>query len=186
MLAYSAIAHTGYLLVGVVAAASAPGKQGSAAVVFYLFPYALLSVGAFTCLSYLGDGAEDREDIASYRGLAQKRPLLAFAVLLLMISFAGIPPTAGFWGKLYVFRAAIESGHWLLAVIGVLTSLVSFYYYLGLVVAMYMQSGDERPLPTALESRAWSKLSIATAVAAVALVGLFPDLLFRLSVEWSL
>jgi NADH-quinone oxidoreductase subunit N len=191
MLAYSAIAHTGYLLVGVVAAASAPAARGaSAAVTFYLFPYALMSLGIFTCLSYLGRGereqAQDLEDIASYRGLAQRQPLLAFGILILMVSFAGIPPTAGFWGKLYIFRQAIESGHWGLALIGILTSLVSFYYYLGIVVAMYMQPATEGVRHPASDARTSSKLAIAVAVGAVILVGLFPDVFFELSAKCAI
>lgn len=191
MLAYSAIAHTGYLLVGVVATVSEPTAQGGgAAVIFYLFPYALMSLGTFTCLSCLGHGegdqAQDLESVASYRGLALKQPLLAFGLLILMVSFAGIPPTAGFWGKLYIFRQAIESGHWGLALIGVLTSLVSFYYYLGIVVAMYMHPEEEGGLRPAPEARTWSKLSIAITVGGVILVGLFPDVFFELSAKCAI
>jgi len=191
MLAYSAIAHTGYLLVGVVAAASEPTAQGGgAAVIFYLFPYALVSLGAFTCLSYLGRGerdqAQDLEDVASYRGLARHQPLLAFGILILMVSFAGIPPTAGFWGKFYIFRQAIESGHWGLALVGILTSVVSFYYYLGIVVAMYMQPQEERELRPASDARTWSKLAIAIAVGGIILVGLFPDVFFELSAKCTI
>jgi NADH-quinone oxidoreductase subunit N len=97
-----------------------------------------------------------------------------------MASFAGIPPTPGFWGKLYIFRQAIETGHWALALTGVLTSVVSVVYYLGLVATMYMRAPeDEEPL--VLEGRTWSGLAIALAVSAVVLMGIFPDLVFELS-----
>jgi NADH-quinone oxidoreductase subunit N len=193
MLAYSAIAHTGYLLVGVVAAAdaSAPAAAGTAAnpgaaVVFYLFPYALMTLGAFACMSYLGRGGEDRETISSYRGLSRRHPGLALAILLLMISFAGIPPTPGFWGKLYIFQQAIATGHWALALVGILTSIVSVYYYLSLVVAMYMQASDGEPADEPSEPRTLGRLAIALAVAGVVLLGFFPQIFFQLSQSYAL
>jgi len=179
MLAYSAIAHTGYLLVGIVAAgdSSALESRAGASVVFYLFAYALVTIGAFTALSYFGEG---RETFESYRGLGRKDPLASLAVLVLMFSFVGIPPTAGFWGKLYVFREALAAGHWVLALAGILTSVVSVYYYLRLVVSLYLEpasSEDQGPPPGTTASG----LAIAVAVAAVVLVGLFPERIFRIS-----
>ena len=153
--------------------------------IFYLFPYALMSLGAFTCLSHLGRGSEDRESFDSFRGLSKSHPILSAGILILMASFAGIPPTSGFWGKFYVFGQAIETGHWGLALTGIVTSVISVYYYLGLVVAMYMQPpGDS--VPVDLEPRTAGKLAITLAVAAVALAGLFPDVFFRLSAEYGL
>jgi NADH-quinone oxidoreductase subunit N len=186
MLAYSAIAHTGYLLVGVVAALGpagavpAGGGGSGASVIFYLFPYALMTAGAFTLISHLGPGGGERETFAAYGGMARKEPLLAAAILLLMVSFAGIPPTPGFWGKFFIFREAIATGHVFLALTGILTSVVSLYYYLRVVVAMYMEPApDETPLE--LAGRSWSGLAVVVCVAAVALIGLFPDLFFELS-----
>ncbi|MBI4601220.1 MAG: NADH-quinone oxidoreductase subunit N [Planctomycetes bacterium] len=189
MLAYSAIAHTGYLLVGAVSAMEArPGGEqaAGAGLLFYLFPYALMSLGAFICLSHLGEGAEDRESIDSLRGLAERHPAHALALLVIMVSFAGIPPTAGFWGKLFIFREAIATGHWELALVGILTSIVSVYYYLRLVVAMYMlpQEGG-LPAPS-LEARIGGKLALAIAAIAVVLVGLFPGIFFQISAACAL
>ncbi|MEE3180685.1 MAG: NADH-quinone oxidoreductase subunit N, partial [Planctomycetota bacterium] len=105
MLAYSAIGHTGYLLIGVVAALDPGGsKTAEAAVLFYLLPYTLMSLAAFTLLGYLGDKGQDRETFEDYRGLSASRPLLALCLLVVLVSFAGIPPTAGFWAKLHIFR----------------------------------------------------------------------------------
>jgi NADH-quinone oxidoreductase subunit N len=182
MLAYSAIGHTGYLLVGVVVALS-PGAAGEAAsaVVFYLLPYTLMTLGAFTLLGYLGRDDEDRESFEDYRGLSQRRPLVSFLLLVILVSFAGIPPTAGFWGKLYLFRAAVESGHWVLALIGVLTSVVSVYFYLRLVVNFYMRPAEEDFTAAASDRRLTSGLVLAAAAAAVVLLGFFPDLALELS-----
>ena len=131
-------------------------------------------------IAFLGHGNEDRESFEAYQGLAQREPLVAFAILVLMVSFAGIPPTAGFWGKLFIFRQAIEAGHWGLALVGILTSIISVYYYLRLVVTMYMQP-EENPVQFPLDPRSLSGMAIAFSVAAVALVGFFPDTFLRLS-----
>lgn len=195
MLAYSAIAHTGYLLVGVVAAldaaprlaasGAAAGGGVGAAVIFYLFPYALATAGAFTIVAFLGAGEGEREAFDAYRGLSRRDPPIALAILLLMLSFAGIPPTPGFWGKLYIFRDAIEAGHWGLALVGVLASVASMYYYLRLVVVMYMQPAEEEsPLP--LEGRSWSGLAILLSVAAIIALGLFPEVFLEISARCGL
>ncbi|HVR73163.1 MAG TPA: NADH-quinone oxidoreductase subunit N, partial [Planctomycetota bacterium] len=187
MLAYSAIAHTGYLLVGVAATLETRGTPDAAAasVLFYLFPYSLMSLGAFACLSHLGQGSADREKFESYRGLSHRHPGVAFGLLVFMASFVGIPPTAGFWGKLFLFRQAIDAGHWTLALVGIITSVISAYYYLGLVVAMYMRPAEDLGPPT-LESRTTGALAIGIAIVAVILVGLFPDVFLKLSSEWAL
>ena len=137
-------------------------------------------------MSYLGRGGEDRETISSYRGLSRRHPGLALAILLLMISFAGIPPTPGFWGKLYIFQQAIATGHWALALVGILTSIVSVYYYLSLVVAMYMQASDGEPADEPSEPRTLGRLAIALAVAGVVLLGFFPQIFFQLSQSYAL
>jgi len=184
MLAYSAIAHTGYLLVGVVAGLgprAAPGTfPPGTSILFYLLQYALISLAAFALVAHLGEGDGERETFESYRGLSRRAPRLSLALLVLMASFAGIPPTPGFWGKFYIFSQAIETGHWVLALTGILTSVVSVVYYLGLVATMYMRP-PETEEPLVLEGRTWSGLAIALAVAAVFLMGLFPDLVFELS-----
>jgi NADH-quinone oxidoreductase subunit N len=186
MLAYSAIAHTGYLLVGVVAAldgaggGAAAGRGAGAAVIFYLFPYALATAGAFTMIAHAGAGEGERETFLAYRGLSRRDPLIALAILVLMISFAGIPPTPGFWGKFYIFREALETGHWGLALAGIVASVASMYYYLRLVVVMYMQPAEDET-PLALEGRSWSGLAILLSVAAVIALGLFPEVFLEVS-----
>jgi NADH-quinone oxidoreductase subunit N len=136
MLAYSSIAHTGYLLVGVTAG----GADGGAAVLYYLTVYAAMNLGAFGVMMMLarrGDGAERIADLA---GLAQQNPMLAVAMTVCMLSLTGIPPFGGFFGKLYLFTAALERGYVALVVIAVLNSVLSAAYYLGVVRAMYFES----------------------------------------------
>ena len=143
MLAYSSIAHAGYMLTAFVAAPALAAE----AVVFYLAGYAAVSVGAFGALAALT--REDREPstLADLAGLAERRPALAAAIAVFMFSLTGVPVTAGFVGKLMVFRAAVAGGWAVLALVGVAMSLVSAYYYLRVVVAMYMRppTGEEWP-----------------------------------------
>jgi NADH-quinone oxidoreductase subunit N len=135
MLAYSSIAHAGYLLIALVAASPA----GLAGLSFYLLAYAFMNVGAFAVVVAF----EQREDrhllLEDYNGLGFRYPLLGLAMALFMFSLSGLPPTAGFVAKFYVFGAAVEQGYVALVVIGVLNSLVSLYYYLRPIVLMYMQ-----------------------------------------------
>src|SRR5438105_3949414 len=142
MLAYSSIAHAGYLLVAVAAmGTAAPRADAVEGLLFYLASYGATVIGAFgvvaiierkLAMSGLGD------DLSSWAGLSEKHPALAAAMSLFMVSLAGVPPTAGFMGKVVVFRSAIEAGLWPLAVFGVLTSVAGLYYYLRVVVYVYM------------------------------------------------
>jgi NADH-quinone oxidoreductase subunit N len=168
MLAYSSIAHAGYILVGVIAA----NERGYSSVLFYLLSYTFMNVGAFGVVSMLSDKSNETLRISDYRGLAQRRPLVALAMAVFMFSLAGIPPSAGFVGKFYVFGAAVQAGYIWLVVLGVLNSLVSLYYYLGVVVNMYMhdpvdQPAQPVPLPTV-------GLALAIAVFAILDLGIFP------------
>ena len=117
-------------------------------------------------------------EIADYAGLGKKKPLLAAAMTVFMLSFTGVPPLLGFWGKLFLFRTAIESGFLWLAILGLLTSLVSAWYYLRVVVMMYMQPGD----PEVSESR-WSSLIPYLAALALIIIGLIPWWLYSWVVE---
>ena len=153
MLAYSSIAHTGYILAAV---ASLRGKTvtesmaietGSAAV-YYLFVYTFMTLGAFAFLLYAGRGDRDAEDIGDFAGLAKRRPWSAFAMTIFMLSLGGIPPTAGFFGKFLLFKSMVHAGETGLVIVGVLSSAVSLYYYLRVVVYMYMKpepEGSETP-----------------------------------------
>jgi len=139
MLAYSGIAQAGYALVGL----ASPTPLGTLATTFFLFQYLFTNLGAFLIVSLLGRGHED--EIVDYNGLSRRNPVLAFALLLLLLSLGGIPPLSGFWGKLFVFWAAADSGQYGLVFIGVLASVVSLYYYLMVARAMYIEPVEDRP-----------------------------------------
>ncbi len=133
LLAYSSIGHMGYALVG-LAAASAAGVQ---AVIVYMTIYAVMSAGAFAVVLMMKKDGRMVEDISDLAGLGKAQPLLAFAMSVLMFSMAGIPPLAGFFGKLFVFQAAVAEGLYTLALVGVLTSVVAAFYYIRIVKVMY-------------------------------------------------
>src|SRR5438874_2086158 len=135
MLAYSSIAHAGYLLIGVVAA-GAGHTRGVTATLIYLFTYVFLQLGAFGIIILMRQRDVIGDELKDLTGLYHRRPVAAFAMLLFMLSLGGIPPTAGFMGKFWLFSAAIEAGFVWLAVIGVLNSAISLYYYIRVVVFM--------------------------------------------------
>jgi len=139
MLAYSSIAHTGYVLIGVVAG----GVVGGTGAVFYLLAYVAMNLGAFAVIILLEHAGERGEELKDYAGLGFRYPLIGALLSLFMVSLAGIPPTVGFVGKLYLFGGAVQSGHILLAVFGVLNSAISVFYYLRLMVLMYMREPQE-------------------------------------------
>src|SRR5581483_1574476 len=178
MLAYSSIAHAGYALVGVVAApataglAASAGASGGAAVLFYLAVYAVMNLGAFAVVVALGRRGEPNEDLRDWAGVGFRHPVLGLAMAVFMLSLAGIPPTAGFAGKLYLFGAAVDAGDVGLAVVGVLNSLVSVYYYFGVLVQMYMVDGSRRIDPPA--TRPWVLATILVTLALTVLLGVFP------------
>lgn len=164
MLAYSSIAHAGYILVGVVAA-NAFGWQG---VLFYLVAYTIMNVGAFGVLSYYESEEGGNVSFDDYAGLSARQPAVALVMAVFMFSLSGVPPFAGFFGKYYVFAGAVQAGYTWLAIIGVIMSVVSAYYYLRLVVLMYFREGT-----TGLSRPAESRLSVvAMVLSAVALLGL--------------
>jgi len=132
MLAYSAIAHSGYLLLAVISG-DGPG------LVFYLIAYAFMNAGAFAVLAAFSPSGTPGVSLADFAGLGRRHPWLAACLSLFLLSLAGIPPTAGFLAKFYVFSEAVAKGHVLLVVAAVMASLVSVAYYLKIVVAMYMQ-----------------------------------------------
>jgi len=172
MLAYSSIAHAGYLLIGVVAGTD----RGITAMLVYLFVYAFMQLGAFTVLALMRRQDVVGDELKDLNGLFFRQPFAALAMLLFMLSLGGIPPTAGFMGKFWLFGAAIESGYIWLAVIGVLNSAVSLYYYIRIVV--YMMLKNE---PTGSEPKKTPALAFALGVAVVAtlLLGIYPQPLFE-------
>ena len=141
MLAYSSIAHAGYLLLGIVAANSA----GKAAILFYLLAYAVANLGALGIVALLGTAEHPHDQLRDFAGLWQTRPGLAGLMTVFLLSLGGFPPTAGFIGKWYIFSAAVQEGHYTLAIIGVLTSVVSVFFYLRIVVMMYMTEETGAP-----------------------------------------
>jgi NADH-quinone oxidoreductase subunit N len=144
MLAYSSVAHAGYLLLGLVAANSA----GKAAILFYLLAYAVANLGALGIVALLGTAEHPHDQLRDFAGLSKARPGLAGLLTVFLLSLGGFPPTAGFIGKWYIFNAAVQEGHYWLAIIGVLTSVVSVFFYLRIIVMMYMTeeaAGAVRP-----------------------------------------
>jgi NADH-quinone oxidoreductase subunit N len=139
MLAYSSIAHAGYILVGFVAV----NQIGITGILFYLLSYAFMNVGAFAILILVGKKGEERNNLEDFTGFGFKRPLLAMVMSIFLFSLAGIPPAAGFIGKFYLFSGAIQGGYIWLAIIGVLNSAASVYYYLRVMVYMYMKKPTE-------------------------------------------
>ncbi len=157
MLAYSSIAHAGYVLVAVVAG----GTEGASAALFYLAVYSFMNLGAFGILTLLGEHQDERVLISDIAGLGFRNPALGFAMTVFMLSLGGIPPTAGFMGKVYVFGTALHAGLVPLVVIGVLNSVVSVFYYLRVTVAMYMEEPTGEPVATAPARIATAALVIA-------------------------
>ena len=169
LLAYSSVAHAGFILIGL----SAPGQLGMSAALFYLVSYSVMILGAFGVVMLVSARGEDRTTIASYAGLAKRSPLLAGLMALFLFSLAGIPPTAGFIAKVRVFTVAIAAGHWELALIGVLASVVAAYFYLRVVTVMFMQepADDAEADPSLLP-----RLAIVIPAVATLVLGVFPGL----------
>jgi NADH-quinone oxidoreductase subunit N len=185
MLAYSSIAHAGYLLVGVVSAAVAGAREKAlGGILFYLAAYSATAIGAFAVVGATERRARGDEepadawDLARFSGLARKRPVLAFAMAVFLLSLAGIPPTAGFVGKLYIFQAAVGAELYGLAVVGVLTSVMGAYYYLRVVVYMYMRppEGESEVVSTPATA-----LALGAAVVVVVALGIVADPVVRLA-----
>ena len=143
LLAYSSIAHVGYMLLGVL---SGDPQAGAQAVWLYMAIYIVMNTGAFAVVIYL-QGQGEGERIEDFKGLGRKRPVLAFAMMVFLLSLAGIPPLVGFFGKFYLFKLAIEQGYVTLTVLALLTSAVSAYYYLGVVSQMYFREPEGEAIP---------------------------------------
>jgi NADH-quinone oxidoreductase subunit N len=172
----------------VVAAGRGVGESGSttglASVMLYLAIYAFMTLGAFTVVGMLRKGGLEGEEIDDFTGLAKRQPLAAFLMLVFMVSLAGIPPTAGFIGKFYVFMAAVEAGMAWLAVVALIFAAVSAYYYLRVVMVMYMREPEVSTLesPQLVTSPALS-IVLACAVAGVIVFGIFPNPLVSLALQ---
>jgi len=175
MLGYSSIAHAGYVAVAFAAAT----KRGVSAALFYLLAYSLTNLGAFAIVTALSRSEDKLTNVDDYAGLASKRPGLAALLTLFLLSLAGVPGTAGFAGKFFIFRSSVETGLLGLTVVGLITTVISFYYYLYVVVQMYMRAPKEEfhdvRLPASL------KLAIAITAAGTLYLGILPTRIL----DWS-
>jgi NADH-quinone oxidoreductase subunit N len=177
ILAYSSIAHAGYLLMAFVPFGNGEVvSQSVASSLFYLMAYAFTSFGAWGVVAALEKAEGKGLALSDYNGLGRRYPLLAAAMTICMLSFIGVPPTLGFWGKLYLFRTAIEGGFTGLAVIGLLASLVSAFYYLRVIVVMTMRPGEPE-----VERQPWLQVLAVGSALAVLLLGLLPGWLFEMA-----
>jgi NADH-quinone oxidoreductase subunit N len=170
MLAYSAIAHAGYVIVGM---AASPDHAAGGAILYYLLAYAFTNLGAFAVVVALERREAPHDLITDFRGLARSHPGLAAAMTIFMLSLTGVPPLAGFVGKFYIFAAALNAGLVWLVVIAALNSAISAYYYVRVIVAMYMQEGGVTVERTS--ERPGLLVSVLVAVVAVIVVGVFPQ-----------
>jgi NADH-quinone oxidoreductase subunit N len=172
MLAYSSIAHAGYVLIGLIAGST----RGVAAALIYLMVYAFMQLGAFAVITMLRREDAVGDELKDLNGLYSRRPFAAVAMLFFMLSLGGVPPTAGFMGKFWLFSAAIESGYVWLAVIGVLNSAISLYYYVRIVVFMWLKnepSGSEPVINPAMAT------VLGVALVATLVLGVYPRPLFE-------
>jgi len=186
LLAYSSIAHMGYLLIPLLAG----GVSGPPSIAFYLVTYFATTILAFGVISVLSGFPSritdyalriDLDDLEDYRGLSSRHPLLAAIFALALLSLTGIPPTAGFIAKFYIFSAAAQSGLWTLLIIGIINSGISAFYYLRLLVAMYVPSDSPRRPVAPSPTRFASALSLAIVTAVLLIFGVYPSPLIRLA-----
>jgi NADH-quinone oxidoreductase subunit N len=177
MLAYSSIAHAGYLLLGIVA----NNREGIQAILFYLAAYALMTLGAFAVVQLVGREKERRVLLEDYSGLGYRQPYLAAALSVFLVSLAGIPATGGFMGKLFLFTAAVESHFYWLVLIAVLASAIGLYYYLRVIVLMYMHEPATEisvaPVPVS------AAVVIAIMLVGTFYLGIFPGTFLKLASE---
>ena len=171
MLAYSSIAHAGYVLIGLAAASD----DGISSAMLYLLIYCVMNIGAFGAIILAK--TEDGESllISDYAGLGTRKPLLAMFMSVMLLSLAGFPPTAGFVGKFYIFKAAVGAGHIWLVIIGAINTAISAFYYLRVVVTMYMREPEEE-----LEFSPYAStlvVGLILAVVGVLLIGILPSIM---------
>jgi NADH-quinone oxidoreductase subunit N len=168
MLAYSSIAHGGYLLVGLVAA----NDVGKAAILFYLLAYSVTNLAAFGAIALLGSTDRANDELRDYAGLWHTHPALAALVTVCLLSLGGLPPTAGFIGKWYIFSAAVSAGYYWLAILGMLTSVVSVFFYLRVVVMMYMSERGTAAVPPRVAGIGMAALALS--IIAIVYLGILP------------
>lgn len=177
LLAYSSVAHMGYLLIPLISG----GQAGSSSIVFYLVSYFATTVAVFGVISIISSLREsgDVDDLNDYRGLSRRNPILAAIFTLALLSLTGIPLTSGFIAKFYIFSAAAQSGLWLLLIVGVVASGISAFYYLRVIITMYSAS-DEDVQPFLVPSIS-SGIALAVSVSVIVFFGVYPSPLIRLA-----
>ena len=177
MLAYSGIAHVGYMMIAMLTVRD----DSVAAVAVYTITYALMNIGAFGVVSMLAKNQNDPQTLDDIAGMGFRRPYYGLALSVCMFSLSGLPPTAGFISKFYIFKTAIESGHTSVAVIGILTSIVSVYYYLRVVYYLYMKEPAEGFAP--VSGGIFAAGALAISMIGILVIGLFPAPLFNMAGE---
>jgi NADH-quinone oxidoreductase subunit N len=177
MLAYSSIAHAGYILVGVIAG----NELGAIGILYYLLAYTLMNLGAFGVIILVSRKKDNYLNIYDYSGLGFQYPGLAAVMSVFMFALVGMPPTAGFIGKFYIFSAAVQAGYIWLVIIGVINSLISVYYYLRITVIMYMKPAEADLGP--VETTAMVNATLVLSALAVLLLGIFPGTIYNLALS---
>ena len=176
MLAYSGVAHAGYLLIGIVA----NSQDGVASLIFYLNVYLFMNIGAFAVVFIMEGEGREGTSVSRFKGLAKNHPLIAGAMSLFMLSLAGFPPTAGFFGKLYVFMAAIKQGYILITIMAVIATVVSVYFYLRIIVMMYFHENESEEQVVVYRGMG---AIIALSSIAIILIGFFPSGLMSIALD---
>ena len=182
LLAYSSIAHVGYMLLGLIASDGQTNSTGIMAIMIYLLVYTFMNLGAFAVITALRRRNIIGDTVDDIAGLYFKAPTEAILMLIFLLSLAGIPPLAGFWGKYFIFLSLIQTGHYTLASIGVLYSVVGLYYYMRIANSMLMrQPIDAEPVHT----RPAMRLALTITAAGTVIIGLFPNAFINVA-NWSL
>ena len=176
MLAYSGVAHAGYLLIGIVA----NSQDGVASLIFYLNVYLFMNIGAFAVVFIMEGEGKEGNSVSRFKGLAKNHPLIAGAMSLFMLSLAGFPPTAGFFGKLYVFMAAIKQGYILITIMAVIATVISVYFYLRIIVMMYFYENESEEQVVVYRGMG---TIIALSSIAIILIGFFPSGLMSIALD---
>ena len=181
LLAYSSIAHVGYMLLGLVASDGVTNRTGIKGILFYLLVYTFMNLGAFAVLTSLRRRNIIGDTIEDIAGLVQKAPLEAIMMLVFLLSLAGIPPLAGFYGKYFIFLGLIETGHYTLATVAVLYAVVAAYYYLRVANAMFMGKAISED---SVSSTPAMNLALYVTAAGTIFIGLLPEVFIQ-AVNWS-
>jgi NADH-quinone oxidoreductase subunit N len=180
MLAYSSIAHAGFLLTGVVAL----NKDGLAAALFYLFAYGMATIAAFGIISLIRNSAGEVTDLNNWVGLGKRSPLIAGAFAFLLLSLAGIPLTSGFVGKFAIFSAAYQSGNIGLVVVGVLSSAIAAFFYIRVIIMMFF-SDPQNDSVSIIIPTVKSRIAISTATITSGVLGIAPSLLLNSATSFA-